>query len=129
MKAIERRMNQNEMVKTINANFVEASLLAGETTLVASQLLATGTDKAVKTLAVATYPSLAEIAYVKGVTSAIQTQLDAKAAAATTPVISSGVIAPASTPAKVGNIYVDTVAGKLYFAKGTATSADWVIAN
>lgn len=34
-------------------------------------------------LAVATYPSLTELAYVKGVTSAIQTQLNAKAAALT----------------------------------------------
>jgi hypothetical protein len=33
----------------------------------------------IASLAVATYPSLTELAYVKGVTSAIQTQLDAKA--------------------------------------------------
>ena len=36
----------------------------------------------VNSLAVATYPSLAELAYIKGVTSAIQTQLNAKAALA-----------------------------------------------
>ena len=37
------------------------------------------TSSTVASLAVATYPSLAELAYVKGVTSAIQTQLNAKA--------------------------------------------------
>lgn len=45
------------------------------------------------------------------------------------PTISSGVVAPSSTPSKVGDIYIDTVALKLYFAAGTASSADWIIAN
>lgn len=36
------------------------------------------TGSSITSLSVATYPSLAELAYVKGVTSAIQTQLDAK---------------------------------------------------
>jgi hypothetical protein len=44
-------------------------------TLTASQIVATDANKKLQTLAVATYPSLTEIAYVKGVTSAIQTQL------------------------------------------------------
>lgn len=45
------------------------------------------------------------------------------------PTITSGIIAPASTPGKIGDLYVDTSAGKLYFAKGTASSADWIITN
>lgn len=45
------------------------------------------------------------------------------------PQISSGAVAPASTPSKVGDIYVDTVAKKLYFATGASSSADWTIAN
>jgi hypothetical protein len=45
------------------------------------------------------------------------------------PQISSGIIAPTFTPTRVGNIYVDTVAKKLYFAVGIASSADWIIAN
>lgn len=44
--------------------------------LTASQLLALDASKNVQSLSTTTYPSLAEIAYVKGVTSAIQTQLD-----------------------------------------------------
>lgn len=39
----------------------------------------TGAGKTLGSLALATYPSLTEISYVKGVTSGIQTQIDAKA--------------------------------------------------
>lgn len=58
-------------------NVVNASgaLLSG---LTASELTATDASKNLQSLGVATYPSLAEIAYVKGVTSAIQTQLNTK---------------------------------------------------
>ncbi len=42
------------------------------------------------TLAVATYPSLTELSYVKGVTSAIQTQLNGKQATLTNPVTGTG---------------------------------------
>lgn len=48
-------------------------------TLTASELVATTAAKKLQSLAVATYPSLAELAYVKGATSAIQTQINAKA--------------------------------------------------
>lgn len=44
----------------------------------ASQLLATDASKNVQSLTTATYPSLTEIAFVKGVTSAIQTQFTGK---------------------------------------------------
>lgn len=50
--------------------------------LTASLLLATDGSKNIVSLSAATYPSLAELAYVKGVTSAVQTQLDAKLASA-----------------------------------------------
>jgi hypothetical protein len=45
--------------------------------LTASEIVATDGSKNLQSLAVATYPSLAELAFVKGVTSAIQTQLNA----------------------------------------------------
>lgn len=47
--------------------------------LTASQIMATDASKNLVSLAVATYPSLTELSYVKGVTSAIQTQINAKA--------------------------------------------------
>jgi len=131
MRKLVRRVGFGDVnIDIINSNFAEAALIAGESTdLVASQILATGSDKKVQTLAVATYPNLAELARVKGLTSGVQTQLDNKALIANSPVITHGVVAPAVAPAKIGNIYVDTVAKKLYFAVGAATSADWVIAN
>lgn len=46
--------------------------------LTASQIVATDGSKALQTLTTATYPSLTELAFVKGVTSSIQTQLNAK---------------------------------------------------
>jgi hypothetical protein len=46
--------------------------------LTASELVATDANKKLVSLAVATYPSLTEISYVKGVTSAIQTQFGNK---------------------------------------------------
>lgn len=52
-------------------------------TLTASEIVATTAAKKLQSLAVATYPSLTELTYVKGVTSAIQTQLNAKQATIT----------------------------------------------
>ncbi len=63
--------------KTTNKLTVDEILLNGKT---ASELIATDASKNLVSLAVATYPSLTELTYVKGVTSAIQTQLNAKAA-------------------------------------------------
>jgi hypothetical protein len=59
-------------LQTTNAPIVDS--------LTASEILASGASKELVSLAVATYPSLAELAYVKGVTSAIQTQLGNKQA-------------------------------------------------
>lgn len=48
------------------------------TSQTASRIASIGSDKSVTSLDTSTYPSLAELAYVKGVTSAIQTQLGSK---------------------------------------------------
>lgn len=49
----------------------------------------------------------------------------ANVSAAGAAMISSGAGAPGSTPAKVGNIYIDTTGGRVYVATDTASSADW----
>lgn len=49
--------------------------------LTASEILITDGSKNIVSAAVATYPSLTELTYVKGVTSAIQTQINTKATA------------------------------------------------
>ena len=51
--------------------------------LTASQILATNGSKAVQSLDTATYPSLTELSYVKGVTSGIQSQLNNKISSST----------------------------------------------
>lgn len=43
--------------------------------------------------------------------------------------VDSGAVAPATTPLKVGDIYVDTVLGKVYISAGTSSSSDWKILN
>ena len=43
--------------------------------------------------------------------------------------ISSGTTAPSSTPDKVGDVYLDTTAKKIYFATGTTDENDWTIVN
>ena len=77
------------VVTQANGNVLTTGTLgAGATTvtdltdsaLTASQILASDANKKLTSLAVATYPSLAELVYVKGVTSAIQTQLGTKLA-------------------------------------------------
>lgn len=54
--------------------------------LTASELTATDASSNLQSLDTATYPSLTEISYVKGVTSAIQTQLNAKGSGTVTSV-------------------------------------------
>ena len=57
----------------------------------------------------------------------IETARQNLAASANVPALSSGAGAPSSTPGKVGDLYVDTTAGKLYFAKAATASSDWVL--
>jgi len=56
----------------------------------ASTIAGFDANKKVTTLSTATYPSLTELSYVKGVTSAIQTQLNSKQATLTNPVTGTG---------------------------------------
>jgi hypothetical protein len=64
----------SNQVAISNAGIITAN------SLTASLLIATDASKNLVSLATATYPSLTELSYVKGVTSAIQTQLNTKAA-------------------------------------------------
>lgn len=62
--------------KTGNIATLGGVLLSG---LTASEIVGTDASKNLVSLAVATYPSLTELSYVKGLTSAAQTQITAKA--------------------------------------------------
>lgn len=45
------------------------------------------------------------------------------------PGVSTGTAPPATTPTRIGDMFVDTSAKKVYVATGTASSADWTILN
>lgn len=68
---------QNSGVTISDANVITTAGTI-DSSLTASQLLATNGSNQLVSLDTATYPSLTEISYVKGVTSAIQTQLNSK---------------------------------------------------
>lgn len=40
-----------------------------------------------------------------------------------------GAVAPSSTPDRVGDMYVDSTANKVYVATGTTNSSDWTVLN
>jgi len=96
--------------------------------LTASQITATNASKDLVSLDTATYPSLTELSYVKGVTSAIQTQLNAKGAGTVTSVSSTNgaltVATGTTTPSlTVNSAPILTTARTIGIITGDATSA------
>jgi len=65
--------------------------------LTASEIVATNADKDLVTLPVATYPSLTELSYVKGVTSGVQGQLNSKLSGNQTITLSGNVTGSGAT--------------------------------
>jgi hypothetical protein len=94
-----------------------------------------GASKTLTSLATTTYPSLTELSYVKGVTSAIQTQLNAKGAGTVTSVaaltlgttgtdLSSSVANGTTTPVITLNVPTASAANR-----GALSSTDWSTFN
>lgn len=83
----------------------------------ASQIVATDGSKALQSLSTATYPSLTELAYVKGVSSAIQTQIDAKQALNTYLTTISG-LTPTAGAFLVGNGSTFAMTSNFSFGSG-----------
>lgn len=105
------KLIQNSGVTIDDTNIVSAAGL-NLSGLTASQIVATDASKNLQTLTTATYPSLTELSYVKGVTSAIQTQLNAKGSGTVTNVATAGLISggPITT---TGTITTSMATGKL----------------
>jgi len=81
-KTIDADGTGNSITNIEDANIKAAAAIAVDklAALTASELVSGNASGFLVSLAVASYPSLTEIAYVKGVTSAIQAQIDAKLA-------------------------------------------------
>ena len=91
------------------------------TPLTASEIIITDASKNLVSAAVATYPSLTELTYVKGVTSAIQTQLTAKM---TNPMTTGGDViygGASGVPTRLAN----GTAGQVLQSNGTTTAPSW----
>jgi len=90
--------------------------------------LAIGTDvQAYSAVLAATTASftIAEETKLTGIATGADVTNATTVAAAGAPIISSGSGAPSSTPAAIGDVYVDTTNGNVWQATGTASSADW----
>jgi hypothetical protein len=94
--------------------------------LTASQILALDASNNIQSLPVATYPSLTELSYVKGVTSAIQTQLNAKQ-----PQINgTGFVKASGTSISYDNsIYNPIVINDLSTGSVTGTTVNTIVAS
>ena len=93
--------------------------------LTASQILITDGSKNIISAAVATYPSLTELTYLKGVTSAIQTQIDAKGTGTVTAVsiASANGFAGSSSGGATPALTISTSITGVLKGNGTAISA------
>jgi hypothetical protein len=93
--------------------------------LTASRILSADASKNIVSLDTTTYPSLTELAYVKGVTSALQTQLNAKvdSVGASAPLSSSGGTSPSisiSQASAMSDGYLSSVDWSTFNAKQNA---------
>lgn len=43
--------------------------------------------------------------------------------------VTIGIAVPATTPVKVGDVFIDTVNKKVYYGMATSSSSSWVILN
>lgn len=83
--------------------------------LTASEIVGTDASKNLVSLAAATYPSLTELSYLKGITSAIQTQIDGKSPTAgnaslvTVGTITAGVWNGTDVPVSAGGTGISTI--------------------
>jgi hypothetical protein len=102
---------------TLTAPVVATSLTGSY--LTASEMLITNGSKGVVSAPVATYPSLTELTYVKGVTSAIQTQINTKAPTAS-PTFTGTVTIP--TPFTLGAVSVTPTGTELNFVDGVTSN-------
>ena len=91
--------------------------------LTASEILITDGSKNIISAAVATYPSLTELSYVKGVTSSIQTQINAKGAGTVTSVSFTGGLVSVATATTTPALTVAGTSGGIPYFSSASTWA------
>jgi hypothetical protein len=97
--------------------------------LTASQIMATNASKDLVTLDTTTYPSLTELSYVKGVTSSIQTQLNAKGAGTVTSTsFTGGLISVATATTTPALTVAGTSGGIPYFSSASTWASSAALA-
>lgn len=89
------KLLQDSVVLIGDTGAITGALSINLSGLTADRIVSTNGSKTLETLSTATYPSLTELSYVKGVTSAIQTQLGTKAPTAS-PTFTGTVTVPAT---------------------------------
>ncbi len=115
-------LNQN--LQIVDSPTFDNLTLSG---LTASEIVATDSSSDLVSLSTATYPSLTELSYVKGVTSAIQTQLNGKQSSGTyvtsIAVASSNGLAGSSSGGATPTLTISTSIAGVLLGNGTAISA------
>lgn len=115
--------DQTDLQSALDAK--QATITGGATSIASANLAvsrALASDGAGKVVVSAT--TAAELAFVSGVTSAIQTQLNAAAIAAR-PLTGAGTPVGSVVPTYVGQFYTDLTGTQLFQASGL-TNADWI---
>lgn len=93
------------------------------------ELTATDASKNLQSLDTATYPSLTEISYVKGVTSAIQTQLNTKGSGTVTSVTSSNASLTVTNGTTTPDIVINLAHSNIFTASQTVKNASLISAS
>jgi len=108
--------NVSGVVTATSLNVTGSGAFSSNLTLnnqTASTIASFDANKNISSLSTATYPSLTELSYVKGVTSALQTQLNAKQSTLTNPVTGTGVASHIAYWNSSSGIVADS--GQLYW--------------
>jgi len=122
---ITGKLLQNSVVLIGDTGAITGALSLNLSGLTASEIVITDGSKNLASAAVATYPSLTELTYVKGVTSAIQTQITAKM---TNPMTTGGDViygGASGVPTRLAN----GSAGQVLQSNGTTLAPSWVAAG
>lgn len=115
----------NEVVKTITWTNVKSAITTLVEGLSSYFNVTTGTSDDITEGSTNLFFTTAEQTKLSGIETSADVTDATNVSAAGASIITSGAGTPASTPSKVGDIYIDTTNDIVYVATDTASSADW----